>query len=34
MNGGVIYHGPLEDGSRPETFAVTLTETNSWFIHT
>lgn len=34
MNGGVIYHGPLEDGSQPETFAVTLTQENSWSIHT
>lgn len=34
MNGGVIYHGPLEDGSHPETFAVTLTQENSWSIHT
>ena len=34
MNGGVIYHGPLEDGNRPETFAVTLTQVNSWSIHT
>lgn len=34
MNGGVIYHGSLEDGSHPETFAVTLTRENSWSIHT
>jgi hypothetical protein len=34
MNGGVIYHGPLEDGSHPETFAVTLTQEYSWSIHT
>jgi hypothetical protein len=34
MNGGVIYHGPLEDGSHPETFAVSLTQENSWSIHT
>jgi hypothetical protein len=34
MNGGVIYHGPLEDGSQPETFVVTLTRENSWSIHT
>jgi hypothetical protein len=34
MNGGVIYHGPMENGTRPETFAVTLTPENSWSIHT
>ena len=34
MNGGVIYHGALENGSHPETFAVTLTQENSWSIHT
>lgn len=34
MNGGVIYHGPLENGTHPETFAVTLTQENSWSIHT
>jgi hypothetical protein len=34
MNGGVIYHGPLENGTRPETFAITLTQENSWSIHT
>jgi hypothetical protein len=34
MNGGIIYHGRLEDNSQPETFAVTLTESNSWSIHT
>jgi len=34
MNGGVIYHGSLEDGSHPETFSVTLTQENSWSIHT
>jgi hypothetical protein len=33
-NGGVIYHGPLEDGSTPETFSVSLTHQRSWSIHT
>lgn len=34
MNGGVIYHGELEDGSHPQTFSVTLTPQSSWSIHT
>jgi hypothetical protein len=34
MNGGVIYHGQLENGSSPETFSVTLTPQRSWSIHT
>lgn len=34
MNGGVIYHGALEDGSRGETFSVQLVPTDSWQIHT
>lgn len=34
MNGGVIYHGSLEDGSRPQTFSVTLIPCSSWSIHT
>ena len=34
MNGGIIYHGPLEDGARPQTFSVNLTPQNSWSMHT
>jgi hypothetical protein len=34
MNGGLIYHGQLENGSSPETFSVSLTESHSWSIHT
>lgn len=34
MIGGLIYHGKLEDGSRPETFSVSLTPQNAWSIHT
>jgi hypothetical protein len=34
MNGGLIYHGKLEDNTRPETLSVTLTPCNSWSIHT
>ena len=34
MNGGIIYHGPMEDGARPETFSVNLTPQNSWSMHT
>jgi hypothetical protein len=34
MNGGIIYHGPLEDGRHAETFSVELTPSNSWSIHT
>ena len=33
-NGGLIYHGKLENGSKPETFSVELTPSNSWSIHT
>ena len=33
-NGGLIYHGKLENGSKPETFSVNLTPCNSWSIHT
>ena len=33
-NGGLIYHGKLENGSKPETFSVCLTPCNSWSIHT
>ena len=33
-NGGLIYHGQLENGTRPETFSVELTQSNSWSIHT
>lgn len=34
MNGGVIYHGPLENGRGQETFSVTLTPEDGWAIHT
>jgi len=34
MNGGIIYHGKLEDGQSPETFSVNLTPSTSWNIHT
>lgn len=34
MNGGLIYHGSLEDDRRPETFSVNLLPCNSWGIHT
>ena len=34
MNGGLIYHGPLEDGSHAETFSVQLTPNDGWSIHT
>jgi len=34
FNGGIIYHGPLLDGSRPETFSIQLVETDGWSIHT
>lgn len=34
MNGGIIYHGKLEDNTRAETFAVELSPSNSWSIHT
>ena len=34
MNGGVIYHGKDDDGTREETFSVELTPSNSWSIHT
>lgn len=36
MNGGLIYHGKLEDGSQPETFSVNLCPNvhNNWSIHT
>jgi hypothetical protein len=34
FNGGLIYHGPLEDGSKPETFSVQLTPTDGWSVHT
>jgi len=34
MNGGLIYHGPLEDGSHPETFSTQLTPHDGWSIHT
>ena len=33
-NGGLIYHGQLENGTSPETFSVNLTPSNSWSIHT
>lgn len=33
-NGGLIYHGQLEDGTKPETFSVTLLPSDSWRIHT
>lgn len=35
MNGGLIYHGALEDGSRKENFSVRLvSDENPWSIHT
>lgn len=34
FNGGLIYHGPLEDGSKPETFSVQLSPTDGWSVHT
>ena len=34
MAGGLIYHGPLLDGSRPETFSVQLVSTDGWAMHT
>lgn len=33
-NGGLIYHGPLENGTKPETYAVQLDPTDGWAIHT
>jgi hypothetical protein len=33
-NGGLIYHGKLENGSQPETFAVQIDPTDGWAIHT
>jgi hypothetical protein len=34
MNGGLIYHGPLEDGQESEPFSVQLTKHDGWSIHT
>ena len=34
MNGGLIYHGALEDGSHPNTFTVSLTPQRAWSVHT
>lgn len=36
MNGGLIYHGPLEDGTHDQTFTVQLVPSteNNWSIHT
>lgn len=34
LNGGLIYHGLLLDGSRPETFSVTLEPEEGWSLHT
>lgn len=34
LQGGLIYHGPLEDGNKAETFSVQLTEHDGWSIHT
>ena len=33
-NGGLIYHGPLEDGAKPQTFAIQIDPTDGWSIHT
>lgn len=34
MVGGVVYHGPLDNGEKEQTFSVQLEPTNSWSIHT
>jgi hypothetical protein len=33
-NGGLIYHGPLEDRTKPQTFAIQIDPTDGWSIHT
>ena len=33
-NGGLIYHGPLEDGTKSQTFAIQIDPTDGWSIHT
>mgnify|MGYP003345989501 FL=1 len=34
LSGGLIYHGRLPDGSKPETFSVELNPSDGWSIHT
>ena len=34
FSGGIIYHGPLENGTYPETFSVTLSNQEGWQVHT
>lgn len=34
LNGGLIYHGPLQDGFESETFSISLTNSIGWSIHT
>lgn len=34
MVGGLIYHGLLPNGTKAETFTVSLTETDGWTLHT
>lgn len=34
MNGGLIYHGPLDDGKESEPFCVQLVKRDGWSINT
>ena len=34
MNGGIIFHGQLENGTYEETFSIQLSPSDGWDIHT
>lgn len=34
IQGGIIYHGPIEGQSCPETFSIEVSHSDGWHVHT